>query len=108
MVRAALTSCLKPLSQLVSHIPQLVECKRLKTTHGISFFSQGLNFVGGVAGTAMCLALPPKSPWTWLLYGNSIFQAMSLFFMALYYDGGIKRFTSKKPESSSSSADDLA
>ncbi|KAH3761338.1 PQ loop repeat family protein [Pelomyxa schiedti] len=88
------TSSIKPLTQLISHIPQLVECYKLKTTLGCSLFSQVLNFIGGVLGVYMCLVIPPKSPTTYLLYINSIVQATSLFGMAWWYDGiPRRRFT---------------
>ena len=82
----AYTSCVKPVTQLVSHLPQLAECYRLRSTQGISYASQALNLVGGVAGVVMCALVPPKTNWTWLLYGNSIFQALSLYALACLYD----------------------
>jgi uncharacterized protein with PQ loop repeat len=45
-----ITSYIKPFSQVLSHIPQLLECHRLKTCAGVSLLSQHLNFVGGLMG----------------------------------------------------------
>lgn len=35
---------------------------------------------------AVCLIIPPVSQMTYLIYGNSIFQAVSLYAMAFYFD----------------------
>jgi len=44
------TNGIKPLAQILSHLPQLLECARLRTTQGVSLASQHLNFVGGLTG----------------------------------------------------------
>lgn len=76
----------KPLSQIISHIPQLVECYRLKSTRGCSLATQHLNLVCGVCGLYLCLVIPPKTMWTYLLYANAVFQALSIYAMHIYYD----------------------
>eukprot|EP00727_Mastigamoeba_balamuthi_P004316 m51a1_g13882 hypothetical protein (234) ;mRNA; r:653240-654492 len=81
------TSVIKPITQLVSHLPQLYECWKLKTTKGCSMFTQHLNLVGGVCGIYLCLVVTPKTNWTYVLYANTIFQATSLYLLAYLYDG---------------------
>jgi len=81
------TNSFKPISQVISHFPQLVLCYQKKTTSGVSMHSQHLNFTGGLAGLIMCFVLTPKANTTYLLYFNSIFQALSLYYFAAIYDG---------------------
>jgi len=83
----AVTNSVKPLTQVLSHLPQLKICYSLKTTSGVAMMSQHLNFVGGFAGLYMCLVLPPVSPTVYLIYINSVLQAISLYSLAIYYDG---------------------
>ena len=83
----ALTGMVKPLSQLVSHIPQLIECYKMKTTKGLSLSSQHLNTFCGLFGLFMCYFIPPKSAWTYVLYVNSLFQAFTVYICAVIYDG---------------------
>ncbi len=82
------TSFFKPVSQVLSHIPQLLECRRFRTTAGVSLVSQHLNFVGGVMGLYMCWAIPPRGITPWFLYINSIGQAATLYAAWFYYDSG--------------------
>jgi len=81
------TNSIKPITQILSHLPQLRVCYELKTTSGVSLTSQHLNFVGGIAGLYMCLIIPPVYWTTYLIYVNSILQAVTLYIMAFYYDG---------------------
>lgn len=78
---------IKPVSQLLSHIPQLYECYKLKTTKGVSLTSQHLNTLCGTFGLFMCHYIPPKTGWTYVLYINSLFQALTIYLCALIYDG---------------------
>ncbi len=57
----------------------------------MSLLSQHLNFLGGLLGIYMCWVIPPKSPMTWLLYSNSIGQALTLYAAFVWYDTGIFR-----------------
>lgn len=82
----AVTNYFKPLSQVFSIIPQLLECRRLRTAGGVSLLSQHLNFFGGVMGIYMCSIIPPKSFITWFLYLNSCGQAMSIYITYIWYD----------------------
>lgn len=68
------TNYFKPVSQVLSHVPQLLECARLRSTKGVSLLSQHLNLVGGVVGIYMNVVIPPRSVTAWLLYVNSIGQ----------------------------------
>lgn len=77
----------KPISQLISHIPQLVECCKKKTTKGVSLSSQHLNLFCGIFGMYMCFFIPPKTFWTYVLYINSLFQAISIYVCAIIFDG---------------------
>jgi len=79
------TNSMKPITQVISHVPQLVECVKLKTTRGVSLTSHHLNFIGGVLGLYMCWEIPPVASTTYLIYSNSIFQALSIYSLAIYY-----------------------
>lgn len=46
----ALTSSFKPISQLLSHLPQLYLTWNKKTAEGVSLSTQHLNLVGGLSG----------------------------------------------------------
>ncbi|EFA78566.1 transmembrane protein [Heterostelium album PN500] len=81
-----ITNSVKPITQLLSHLPQMIVCINSKTTIGVSLPSQYLNFVGGVAGVIMCVGIPPKSTLTYFIYINSVWQAISIFIMYFYYD----------------------
>ena len=83
-----LTTYFKPVSQVLSHIPQLLECKRVRTTAGVSMMSQHLNFVGGLMGIYMCIVIPPRSKMPWMLYINSVGQAVTLYMSWLVFDSG--------------------
>jgi len=86
------TSAVKPITQVLSHIPQMKVCYQLKTTAGISLASQHLNFIGGVLGLYMCWIIPPVSNMTYLIYVNSVLQAVTLYMMTIYYDGFYEGF----------------
>ena len=45
----------------------------------------------------MCFKIPPRSITTYLIYLFSLFQAISLYAFAIYYDG-IERFYKEKEE----------
>jgi len=94
----AYTNSFKPISQVVSHFPQLVVCYQKKSTSGVSMYSQHLNFAGGFAGLIMCFVLPPKANTTYLLYLNSMFQALTLYYLAVIYDGLAAIFGCEKRE----------
>eukprot|EP01114_Cavostelium_apophysatum_P015047 TRINITY_DN4027_c0_g1_i3.p1 TRINITY_DN4027_c0_g1~~TRINITY_DN4027_c0_g1_i3.p1 ORF type:complete len:247 (-),score=42.78 TRINITY_DN4027_c0_g1_i3:227-967(-) len=81
-----LTNSVKPITQVLSHLPQLRVCYELKTTNGVSLTSQHLNMIGGICGLYMCWIVPPVSWSTYIIYFNSILQAGSLYAMAFYYD----------------------
>jgi len=90
-----LTNSIKPVTQVISHLPQLKVCWQLKTTNGVSLTSQHLNLVGGIAGLYLCIVIPPVHSTTYLIYLNSILQALSLYALAIYYDGWLfKQFKS--------------
>eukprot|EP00484_Ammonia_sp_Unknown_P018325 CAMPEP_0197036060 /NCGR_PEP_ID=MMETSP1384-20130603/13673_1 /TAXON_ID=29189 /ORGANISM="Ammonia sp." /LENGTH=243 /DNA_ID=CAMNT_0042466189 /DNA_START=115 /DNA_END=846 /DNA_ORIENTATION=- len=99
----ALTNSIKPGAQIFSHIPQLWVCYNLKTAQGVSLKTQHLNMIGGVAGLIMCFIIEPKSIMTYFLYINSMFQAISLYLVAIVYDNYSFCFTvpkSKAPRTS--------
>lgn len=81
----AYTNSIKPIGQIMSHVPQVIECIKLRTTLGISMSSQHLNFLGGAMGLLMCIIIPPIYKTTYLIYFNSVFQAVSIYAIALYY-----------------------
>ncbi len=88
------TNIIKPICQVVSHIPQLYETYNKKSTEGLSLTTQHLNLLGGLAGVYMHSVIPPVSFMTRLVYINSMFQAISLYYMAIYYDGWKRIWTS--------------
>mmetsp|Transcript_5196 Transcript_5196/g.5658 ORF Transcript_5196/g.5658 Transcript_5196/m.5658 type:complete len:220 (+) Transcript_5196:20-679(+) len=79
------TNYFKPIAQVLSHLPQLYECYRIKTTSGVSLTTQHLNVVGGLAGLFMCYIIPPKASTTYLIYSNSILQALSIYMLAAFF-----------------------
>ncbi|ELR20560.1 PQ loop repeat family protein [Acanthamoeba castellanii str. Neff] len=82
------TNSIKPITQVISHFPQLQECFSARTTGGVSLMSQLFNLFGGILGVYMCWVIPAKSPMTILLYINSMFQALSLFALYFLFDFG--------------------
>jgi len=82
----SITNSIKPITQVLSHFPQLLECYRHSSTAGISLLTQHLNITGGLAGIYMCWILPPVAATTYLIYLNSVLQALSLYAMFAYYD----------------------
>ncbi|KAL0481458.1 hypothetical protein AKO1_011226 [Acrasis kona] len=88
------TNTIKPICQVMSHLPQLYETYNRKSTEGLSLTTQHLNLLGGLAGIYMYSIVPPVSYMTYLVYINSMFQAISLYSMAFYYDGTNRLLTS--------------
>lgn len=80
-----LTDFVKPISQIGSHISQLWQCLKLRSTRGVSLFGQHLNFAGGLMGCAMCALLNEQSVKTWMLYVNSVMQAVTMYAVAVWY-----------------------
>lgn len=80
------TDYIKPITQIISHIPQLQQCIKLGTTLGCSLVGQHINMVGAFFGLMMCQLNNEKSTKMWLLYLNSIFQAVSLYILAILYN----------------------
>jgi uncharacterized protein with PQ loop repeat len=80
-----LTNSFKPIAQVLSHLPQLAECIKLKTTIGCSLMSQHINFVGGLLGLFMCYWIPPVAKTTYLIYLFSTLQAVSIYLLAFKY-----------------------
>ncbi|KAL9642831.1 hypothetical protein ABK040_009906 [Willaertia magna] len=81
------SNLIKPLSQITSHIPQLIVTWQAQSTEGVSLASQHLNLFGGIAGIYMYSIFTPKSFFTRLVYWNSMLQAISLYVLAVYFDG---------------------
>ncbi|OHT17164.1 PQ loop repeat family protein [Tritrichomonas foetus] len=79
------TDLIKPICQIVSHIPQLMHCIRIHTTSGISMLGQHLNLIGCVLGCLMCFLIDEQSIKTWLIYFNSGFQSFSMYLVAFWY-----------------------
>ena len=99
------TDLIKPICQIASHIPQVVECIKLHTTKGFSLFGQHLNFIGAILGILMCFMINEQNIKTKLLYYNSLFQALSIYALAIYYNEW--RFIDKKSNKYSSELSDL-
>ena len=79
------TDYVKPLCQVLSHIPQVIQCIKLHTTTGCSLMGQHLNLIGSIFGLIMCYLEDEKSIKTWIIYFNSGFQAISLYLIAFWY-----------------------
>jgi uncharacterized protein with PQ loop repeat len=69
------TDLVKPFCQIASHIPQLRQCLKLRSTSGVSMLGQHLNFIGCVLGCLMCVLMNEQSVKTWVIYVNSGLQA---------------------------------
>jgi len=97
----AYTNVIKPITQVLSHIPQLKVCMDVRTTSGVSMMSQHFNLIGGIFGLFMCVVIPPVSALVYFIYANSVLQALSIYGFALYYDyyHSIDRKKSVKPTS---------
>ncbi|KAG9395840.1 PQ loop repeat [Carpediemonas membranifera] len=79
------TIFLKPLSQVFSHIPQLMLVYKAKTTNGVSMKTQGLCFMGGLCGFIMTLLVPPKSFGVTAAYICAMGQGGTLVAARVYY-----------------------
>jgi len=95
------TNSIKPISQIFSHIPQLIVSYEKKSTYGFSLLGQHLNFIGGVLGIYMFIMIPPVSKYTVLVYCFSLLQATSMYLFAAYYDG-VNRFFDESETASAS------
>lgn len=83
----AITNTFKPITQITSHVTQLLEFWKLQSTEGYSLTSQHYNWIGGWAGMYMCYVNSPPSTSTWFLYINSLIQAGTVFLAVIYFDG---------------------
>jgi uncharacterized protein with PQ loop repeat len=90
------TTSIKPMTQIFSHMPQLYETYTRKSSEGVSLLTQHLNLMGGLAGVLMYHIIPPKSFFTYMVYVTSLLQALSLYALAVYFDGW-ERLTSSIP-----------
>ncbi|KAJ3427972.1 pq loop repeat family protein [Anaeramoeba flamelloides] len=81
-----LTNYIKPIAQVFSHFPQLYLCYKSQTTMGVSLISQHLNVIGGGLGLIMCFVLKPSRYSTYMVYFNSIFQALTLYYLSIKYN----------------------
>ena len=75
------------MTQILSHLPQLYETYTRRSSEGVSLITQHLNLLGGLAGVYMYSIIPPKSLSTYLVYFTSLLQAVSLYALAVYFDG---------------------
>lgn len=80
------TDMIKPISQIVSQIPQVYQCIKIHTTLGVSIFGQHLNFTGAILGCIMCYLTKEESFKTWTLYINSVIQSLSIYIIALWFN----------------------
>jgi hypothetical protein len=79
------TDAIKPLSQLVSNIPQIIACVKLHTTTGLSMYGQHLHFAGALFGFMMLILQQNFSFVAWFLYANSFAQTYSIYTLAAWY-----------------------
>jgi uncharacterized protein with PQ loop repeat len=102
----AITNSIKPIAQILSHLPQLYVTYEKKSTQGVSLLTQHFNLIGGLLGLYMCFMIPPVSISVYLIYLFSLFQAISLYAFAIHYDG-IERFYKEKKTDEKESNKDL-
>ena len=69
---------MKPAAQVASHVPLLLEVYR-SGPQGVSLATQHLNVVGALLGFVMLWVLPPVSSAVWLIYLNSLLQALTMY-----------------------------
>lgn len=93
-----ITNLIKPAAQILSLLPQLIEITQNKSIGGVSMLSQHLNALGSIFGLVMCLAIPPISIMTYIIYINSLIQAISVYALAFYYGELFGSETMKKRE----------
>ncbi|KAJ9464883.1 hypothetical protein DIPPA_26461 [Diplonema papillatum] len=96
----ALTTGIKPLTQVSGNILLVLECVRVRSVGGVSLASQTLNVAGGASGLYACLVLPTKSAWAKYLYINSVTQGLAIFFLAIIFRGGSGRLNPASPRGS--------
>lgn len=94
------TNMVKPLAQVASHLPQLMLCWRIRSTSGVSMMTQHFNIIGGVLGLFMLWVTPPVSFTTYLIYVNSMFQALSLYALGMKFHGTIFQVAADQGRSS--------
>jgi len=82
-----ITITIKPITQILSHLPQLYETYMRRSSEGVSLVTQHLNLLGGLSGVFMYSVIPPKSFYTYMVYFTSLLQAVSLYALAVYFDG---------------------
>ena len=80
-----ITDSIKPITQVLSLVAQVVKCIKLKTTVGVSIFGQHLNVIGAFLGFIMCILIGPMPLSTWLIYINSLIQGTTLYVLAMCY-----------------------
>ncbi|EAY03318.1 hypothetical protein TVAG_173630 [Trichomonas vaginalis G3] len=80
-----ITDLVKPVTQFISHIPQLISCITRKTTLNVSIYSQHLHFIGSFLGCIMLILEENYNITNWILYGNTFIQAFSIYFLAAWY-----------------------
>eukprot|EP00760_Papus_ankaliazontas_P012536 PhM_4_TR15350/c0_g1_i1/m.42809 len=73
------TTVLKPITQVLSHIPLLHLCYKERSVRGVSMPSMHLNACGGISGMIMCCLVATKSRWTFAVYLNSFLQAVTVY-----------------------------
>jgi hypothetical protein len=79
------TDLVKPITQLVSNIPQLLACMRVETTTGLSFIGQHLHLSGSVLGFMTLILEQNFSVMAWLLYVSSFAQTYSIYALAAWF-----------------------
>jgi len=94
------TNSIKPIGQILSHLPQLYVCYKLRSTSGVSMLTQHLNLIGGITGVSsipwfwlfwlswvVTLLIKIKTIASFLIYFFSTLQALSLYALAWKFDG---------------------
>lgn len=78
------TDLIKPITQLIGHIPQLLSCIYRRSTTCISIVGEHLHFIGSVFGFLMLVITQNFNLSRWILYGNTFFQAISIYLVAAW------------------------
>ncbi|OHT03758.1 PQ loop repeat family protein [Tritrichomonas foetus] len=99
------TDYIKPITQLMSNIPQLYQCMKVGTTRYVSMFSLHLHFGGSIFGFMMLIILQNFSFYSWFIYGNSFLQAFSVYIAAAWF-GELRFFDAIEEENENENTSD--
>ena len=92
----SLTDYVKPITQVIGFIPQLICCIQQGSTLSISLISQHFHYLGSLFGFTMLILSNEYHVRKWILYGNTFIEAYSFYILSAWY--GEFRFLDKSQE----------